>query len=64
MKKMQRLVLLFMLAGCYVEVRPHAYRHPSPCPGGIWVEGHYGMWHRWHPGHWRCGEREIIIEER
>jgi len=53
-----------LLSGCYVEERP--YRRPlrAPCPGGVWIEGHYGAWHRWHPGHWRCGEREIIIEER
>jgi len=62
---MKKIVLLaVLLSGCYVEERP--YRRPlrAPCPGGVWIEGHYGAWHRWHPGHWRCGEREIIIEER
>ena len=24
------------------------------CPGGYWVDGHYGRHGRWHPGHWRC----------
>lgn len=59
------MLVLVLLAGCYVEERPRPYyRRPAPCAGGIWVAGHYGVWHRWHPGHWRCGEREIIIEER
>jgi hypothetical protein len=36
-------------AGCYVGPA-----HPCHCPGGYWVEGHYGPRGRWHPGHWRC----------
>ncbi len=35
--------------GCYVGPA-----HPGHCPGGYWVEGHYGPRGRWHPGHWRC----------
>ena len=35
-------------AGCYVGPAP------GHCPGGFWVEGHYGPRGRWHPGHWRC----------
>jgi hypothetical protein len=36
-------------AGCYVG--PAGPRH---CPGGYWVEGHYGPRGRWREGHWRC----------
>jgi hypothetical protein len=51
------LVLVSALAaGCYVESRP-AY---GRCPGGVWVEGHYGRHGRWHRGHWRCPG---VIEE-
>jgi hypothetical protein len=35
-------------AGCYVRATP------GHCPGGYWIEGHYGPRGRWHPGHWRC----------
>ena len=34
--------------GCYVGPAP------GHCPGGYWIEGHYGPRGRWHPGHWRC----------
>jgi hypothetical protein len=27
---------------------------PRGCPGGVWIQGHYGPYGRWHPGHWRC----------
>jgi hypothetical protein len=37
-------------AGCYVGPA----RGPGHCPGGYWVEGHYGPRGRWHEGHWRC----------
>ena len=34
---------------------------PRGCPGGYWIQGHYGPHGRWHPGHWRCpGHAEII----
>jgi hypothetical protein len=57
------ILILAVLAGCYVEERPVRVRppHAPPCPNGIWVEGHYGAWGRWHPAHWRC-ERGVIIE--
>lgn len=34
--------------GCYVRTVP------GHCPGGVWIEGHYGPRGRWHRGHWRC----------
>ena len=42
---------------CYVrETRP------GGCPGGVWVEGHYGPRGRWHPPHARCPGRPAVIE--
>jgi len=42
---------------CYVrETRP------GGCPGGVWVEGHYGPRGRWHPAHWRCPGHPAVIE--
>jgi hypothetical protein len=41
------------LSGCVVRERTVAAR-PGTCPGGYWIEGHYGPRGRWHPGHWRC----------
>jgi hypothetical protein len=34
-----------------VVARPGPY---PPCPGGVWIQGHYGPRGRWHPAHWRC----------
>jgi hypothetical protein len=45
-----------LATGCVVESRP-AY---GRCPGGYWIEGHYGPHGRWHRGHWRCPG---IVEE-
>jgi hypothetical protein len=39
-------------AGCVVH-ETVAVR-PPPCPGAAWVEGHYGPYGHWHPGHWLC----------
>ena len=51
--------LALTLSGCVVEDRTAVRR--APCPGGWWVEGHYGPRGRWHPGHWRCpGVVEVI----
>jgi hypothetical protein len=45
------------LSGCVVESNVRR----APCPGGWWVEGHYGPRGRWHPGHWRCpGAIEVV----
>ena len=40
------------LTSCIVRERTVA--GPGRCPGGVWMEGHYGPAGRWHPGHWRC----------
>ena len=61
---MRRLLLVAVLlsslgsvSSCYVrETRP------GGCPGGVWVEGHYGPRGRWHPAHWRCPGRPAVIE--
>jgi len=41
------------LSSCVVRERAVA-TGPGRCPGGAWIEGHYGPRGRWHPGHWRC----------
>jgi hypothetical protein len=50
-------------SGCVVEERTVARPRP-PCPGGWWVEGHYGPRGHWHGGHWRCpGVVEVVEVE-
>jgi hypothetical protein len=52
------------LLGCVVEERTVVARPAPPCPGAVWVVGHYGPRGRWHPGHWRCrGVVEIVEVE-
>jgi hypothetical protein len=59
-----KLRLLLPLAallstGCIVAARPRV-----PCPGAVWIEGHYDRFQHWHPAHWRCPgvvEEEVII---
>ncbi len=47
-------------AGCVVEAEP-ARPPPPPCAGGaIWYHGWRDRW-GWHPGHWECRAREVII---
>jgi len=41
-----------LLAGCIVHERV-VVREP-PCPRGLWIEGHYDAYGRWHPSHWQC----------
>jgi hypothetical protein len=51
------------LSGCVVHER-EVVRAPPRCPGGVWVEGHYGPRGHWHPGHWRCPgvvEEEVVV---
>ena len=51
------------LSGCVVHER-EVVRAPPRCPGGVWVEGHYGPRGAWHPGHWRCPgvvEEEVVV---
>ena len=51
---------LLGLASCVVREDRRVAR-PGACPGGVWIEGHYGPRGRWHPPHWRCpGHREVI----
>ncbi len=50
---------LFSL-GCVVHEHARVVR-PSGCPGGVWVEGHYGPHGAWHEAHWRCpGVVEVV----
>jgi hypothetical protein len=51
------------LSGCVVEERGYA-RHEPPCPGGRWIEGHYGPYGAWHRGHWRCPGVVEVVEVR
>ncbi len=53
--------LAIAVGGCVVEARPVGRPLP-PCPGGAWIEGHYGPYGRWHPGHWRCPGAVIEVE--
>jgi hypothetical protein len=51
------------LSGCVVHER-EVVRAPPRCPGGVWIEGHYGPRGYWHPGHWRCPgvvEEEVVV---
>ena len=51
------------LSGCVVHER-EVVRAPPRCPGGVWIEGHYGPHGHWHPAHWRCPgvvEEEIVV---
>jgi len=53
------------LPGCVVHER-EVVRAPPRCPGGVWVEGHYGPQGRWHPAHWRCPgvvEEVVVVHE-
>jgi len=53
------LLLIVSVVGCTVHTVV-VERHP-PCPGGVWIDGHYGPRGRWHPGHWRCpGVIEVV----
>ena len=51
---------MLSLSGCVVHER-EVVRAPAACPGGVWVEGHYGPQGAWHPAHWRCPG---VVEER
>jgi len=53
------VLVLAVLTGCVVERRPVVVG--PRCPGGVWIEGHYGPRGRWWPGHWRCpGVVEVV----
>jgi hypothetical protein len=51
------------LSGCVVEERAYA-RPAPPCPGGRWIEGHYGEYGRWRRGHWACPGVVEVVEVR
>jgi hypothetical protein len=58
-KAIAMLLLLMPVVGCTVHTVVVERR--APCPGGVWIEGHYGPRGRWHPGHWRCpGVVEVV----
>jgi len=49
---------VFLASGCIIA------RPVAPCPGAVWVGGHYDRFNRWHREHWRCPgvvEEEIIV---
>jgi hypothetical protein len=55
---------LAAIPGCVVQERVVVARPAPPCPGAMWIEGHYGPRGRWHHGHWRCpGVVEVIEVE-
>jgi hypothetical protein len=45
---------LLSVSSCVVREERVARPGPAGCPGGVWIEGHYGPRGRWHPAHWRC----------
>jgi len=49
------------LGGCVVRERTVVAR-PVPCRHAVWVEGRYGARGYWHPGHWRCGRRVVVVD--
>jgi hypothetical protein len=58
------LVVVPAVSGCIVEERPVVVRRPPPCPGAMFIGGHYGPRGYWHPGHWRCpGVVEVVEVE-
>jgi hypothetical protein len=54
--------MALVLSGCVVRERVVVVRPAPPCPGAVWMEGHYGPRGRWHPGHWRCTEGVEVVE--
>ena len=62
-RKAHKLIVFLLLAAlplaCVSEDR--VVVRSSPCPGGVWVEGHYGPRGAWHRGYWRCpGVVEVV----
>jgi len=56
-------LVTIVFSGCVVHER-EVVRAPARCPGGVWIEGHYGPRGYWHPGHWRCPgvvEEEVVV---
>jgi len=61
MRKLTLAVLALTMAagvlGCATET---VVVRPPPCPGGTWVQGHYGPYGHWHAGHWVCPEVVVV----
>ncbi len=57
--RMGAVVVALLLSGCVVHERT-VVRGP-PCPSPVWVEGHYGPYGHWHPGHWKCPEQPVAV---
>lgn len=67
MARLTRLVLALLasaaLSACTAHER-EVVRPGPPCPGGLWVPGHYGSNGLWHPGNWRCtglAEEGVVV---
>ncbi len=63
MRKLRLAVLAVTVAttlGCATQ-EAVVVRAP-PCPGGTWVQGHYGPYGHWHAGHWVCPE--VVVPPR
>ena len=48
---------LLSLGGCYAE----AEGPPPRCAEAVWVRGHHDRYGDWHPGHYRCRERRVLV---
>jgi hypothetical protein len=59
MRTLITLMLISLIGGCVVEERVAVRR--APCPGGVWIEGHYGPRGAWHPGHWQCPGGVVVL---
>lgn len=46
------LLAVASASGCIVREREYVRR--GGCPGGVFIQGHYGPRGGWRPGHWRC----------
>jgi hypothetical protein len=59
LRRLKQVLLMLIcatsvLSGCIVRERVVVRDRVPPCPGGVWVEGHYGPYGHWHSGYWRC----------
>jgi hypothetical protein len=53
------LTALVGLSGCYVEA--DGPRPPPRCEEARWVHGHHDRYGDWHPGHYQCRRRGVIV---
>jgi hypothetical protein len=55
------LLVVLLLAAALGCTRTVVVQSGPPCPGGVWLAGHYGPLGAWHAGHWRCpGVVEVV----